>query len=171
MVGAFFLPIIGVIIAYILWHRAKLNSKKNYGVRKFILTCIKENKFDELLRILDKNKKSAANVLEGETLDLLFEREFVENAIGARNWIHLDLLSDEKIIKKINNRLAAVNNLMRGLIVAESSPLHFAIVSKYEGREHVHASEEEWKLIERTIQNPEWYMYVRADLSVDNIRI
>jgi len=126
MVGAFFLAIIGVIIAYILWHRAKLNSKKNYGVRKIILTCIKENKFDELLRILDKNKKSAANVLEGETLDLLFEREFVENAIGARNWIHLDLLSDEKIIKKINNRLAAVNNLMRGLIVAESSPLHFA---------------------------------------------
>jgi len=93
----------------------------------------------------------------------LFGREFVENAIGARNWIHLDLLSDEKIIKKINNRLAAVNNLMRGLIVAESSPLHFAIVSKYEGREHVHALEEEWKLIERTIQNPEWYMYVRAD--------
>jgi len=163
MVGGFFLPIIGVIVAYIFWHRAKLSVNKNRGFRKFILTCIKENKYDELLRILDKNRESAAKVLQGETLGLLFKRKFIKNAIDAQNWMHLRLLSNEKIIEKLTDRLGAINNLMRELVAAEDSLLHFAITSKYGGREHVRASEEEWKLIHRTLENPKWYMCLRAD--------
>jgi len=166
MVGAFFLPTLGIIIAYVFWLRAKLSAKKDRKFRKFILTCIKDNRFDELLRILDKNEKSLVNVLERDTLDLLFDRRFVEHTISARNWIHLRLLSNKELIEKLTDRFAATNSLMRKLVAAETSPLHSAIVAVYGGREHTYLTDDERKLIDETLQNPEWYMSVRADYTL-----
>lgn len=166
MISALVIPIIGVFIAFIYWQRAKLSAKKNKVFREFIQTSVKENKFDELLRILEKNEESVVDVLEQGTLDLIFERGLIENTISARNWLHLRLLSDEKLIKKLTDRSAASNNLMRTLVAAETSPLHSAIVAAYGGREHTRPTEVEWKLIDKTLQNPKWYMNVRADYPI-----
>ena len=162
-IGAFLIPVFGVIVAYFSWRRAKLTAKKDKRFRKFVQTSIKENRFDESLRILGKNEESIVSVLKRETLDLIFERKFIESTVNARNWIHLRLLSDEKFIEKLTDRFDTTNNLMRVLVGAETSPLHSAIVAKYGGREHTRPTEDEWKLIEKTLQNPEWYMSIRAD--------
>ena len=166
MIIALLIPIIGVLIAFHFWQRAKLKEKKDREFREFIKTSVKENKFDELIRILEKNEESAADVLEQETLDLLFDKELIKSAISARNWLHLRLLSDEKLINKLTDRFAASNNLMRTLVIAQASPLHSSIVAAYGGREHTRPTEVEWMLIEKTLQNPGWYMNVRADYPI-----
>ena len=162
-IGAFVIPVLGLIVAYFSWRRANLTTKKDKKFRKFIQTCIKENRFDEPLRILAKNEESIANVLERETLDLIFERPFIESTVNGRNWIHLKLLSNKELIKKLTDIDAATNNLMRVLLNAETSPMHSAIVADYGGSEYLRPTKEEGKLIEKTLQNPEWYMSVRAD--------
>lgn len=163
MICAFFLPVIGAIIAVIFWYRAKLRSRKDGKFRELILTCLYEDKFGELIRILNKNKESLAKVLKPETLDLLFERKFVRHMVSARNWIHLDLFSNKKLIKKLTDRFRVTNNIMREFVTAYTSPLHSAILSEYGGREHTSITKEERKLVDKTLQNPEWYMSVRAD--------
>ncbi len=163
MIWAFFLPVIGGIIAVIYWYRAKLTTKKNEKFRELILTCLYEDKFGELIRILNRNKESLAGVLEPETLELLFERKFVRHTVSARNWIHLDLFSNKELIEKLTNRFRVTNNIMRELVTAHTSPLHSAIVSVYGGREHTGLTKEERKLVDKTLQKPEWYMSVRAD--------
>jgi len=163
IICAFFLPVIGAIIAVIFWYIAKLKSRKDGKFRELILTCLYEDKFSELVRILNKNKESLAGILKPETLELLFERKFVRHMVSARNWIHLDLFSNRELIKKLTDRFRITNNIMREFVTAYTSPLHSAIVSKYGGREHARITEEEGKLVDKTLQEPEWYMSVRAD--------
>jgi len=162
-IGAFLIPVLGVIFAYSSWRRAKLTAKKDKKFRKFIQTSIKENKFDESLRILAKNEESIGSVLERETLYLIFERRFIESTVNSRNWIHLKLLSNKELIEKLTDKYASTNNLMRVLLNAETSPMHSAIVVDYGGSEYLRPTKEEGELIEKTLQNPEWYMKVRAD--------
>jgi len=86
MFSVFLLPIVGAIIAVYFWYRAKLTTKKDEKFRKFIIICLYENKFGELIRILDKNKESVASVLKPEALELLFDRKFVRDMVSAQNW-------------------------------------------------------------------------------------
>lgn len=166
IVGSFFFPVIGVIIAYFCWRRAKLRKKKDTKFWRFILASFYEDKFDELMRIVEKNKESLHEVLEPETLDLLFERKFVKRMVDARNWIHLCLFSNEKLVEKLPNRFRVTDNIIREFVNAKTSPLHLAIVKAYGGREYLHPTEKEWELIEKTLQNPEWYMCVRIDYAL-----
>ncbi len=163
MISTFLLPVVGAIIAVIFWYRAKLTSRKDGKFREFILTSLYEDKFGELIRILNKNKESLAGVLKPGTLELLFERKFVRHMVSARNWIHLDLFSNRELIEELTGRFRVTNNIMREFVTAYTSPLHSAIVSKYGGREHARITEEEGKLVDKTLQEPEWYMSVRAD--------
>jgi hypothetical protein len=163
MICAFFLPVIGAIIAVIFWYRAKLTTKKDEKFRELILTCLYEDKFGELMRILNKNKESLAGVLKPETLELLFERKFVRHMVSAQNWIHLDLFSNKKLIEELTGRFRVTNNIMREFVTAYTSPLHSAIVSEYGGREHTRITNEDRKLIDKTLQDPEWYMSVRVN--------
>jgi len=163
IIAAFSLPIIGAIIAVLLWIRAKLKPEKDWKFREFILTCLYENKFGELMRILNKNKKSVGSVLKPETLDLLFERRFVRHLVSARNWIHLELFSKNELIEKLTDRFKVTNNIMREFVTARTSPLHLEIVSEYGGREHTHSTKEDRELVDKTLKDPEWYMKVRID--------
>ncbi len=162
-ISVFLLPIVGAIIAPIFWYKAKLTTKKDGKFREFILTSLYEDKFGELVRILNRNKESLAGVLKPETLELLFERKFVRHMVSARNWIHLDLFSNKQLIEKLTPRFRVTNNIMREFVAVRTSPLHLAIVSEYGGREHTRITNEDRKLIDKTLQNPEWYMSVRAD--------
>lgn len=166
VLGAFFFPIIGAITAYVFWNKAKLKKKKDKKFQEFILTSYYEDKFDELMRILKRNDESLQEVLEPETLDLLFERKFIRRMIEARNWIHLSLFSIEKLVGKLPNRYRVTDNIIREFVDAKTSPLHLAIVKDYGGREYLQPTKKEWELIEKTLQNPEWYMQVRIDYAL-----
>ena len=58
MVGAFLFPITGVLVAYFYWRRAKLKKQKDTKFQRFILASYYEDKFDELMRIVEKNAYS-----------------------------------------------------------------------------------------------------------------
>jgi len=166
MVGAFFFPIIGLLTAYVFWHRAKLKKKKDTKFQRFIFASYYEDKFDELMRILEKNEESLHDVLKPETLDLLFERKFVKRMVDARKWIHLRLFSNNNLVEKLPDRFKVTDNIIRELVDAKTSPLHSAIVSDYGGSKYLRPTKEEWELIEKTLKNPEWYMSVRIDYAL-----
>jgi len=163
VVGAFFFPILGVLIAYVFWYRAKLTKRKDIKFQRFIYASYYEDKFDELMRILEKNEESLQEVLKPETLDLLFERIFVKRMVDAHKWIHLRLFSNKELVKMLPNRFRVTDNIIREFIDAKNTPIHSAIVKDYGGSEYLRPTEEEWELIEKTLQNPEWYMSVRID--------
>jgi len=166
VVGAFFFPIMGVLTAYAFWYRAKLTKRKDKKFQRFIYASYYEDKYDELMRILEKNEKSLHKVLEPETLDLLFERKFVKHMVDAHKWIHLRLFSNKELVEKLPNRFRVTDNIIREFIDAKNTPLHSAIVKDYGGSEYLRPTKEEWDLIEKTLQNPEWYMSVRIDYAL-----
>jgi len=166
MVCAFFLPIVGALIAISLWHKAKLKNKTDKRFRDFILACLHDNTYDELVRILVKNEDSLAHVLEPETLDLLFERKFVQAINRAPTWLHLRLFSKKELVAKLPDRFRVTDIVMRELVAEQASPLHYAVASEYGGKEYTLISDKEWDLVEKTLHNPEWYMSVRADYTL-----
>ena len=166
MVGAFIFPLAGLIIAYLYWHRAKISKQNDKKFRRFILASFYEDKFDELMRIVEKNEESLHRVLKPETLDLLFERTFVKRMVEAHNWIHLRLFSNNRLVEKLPDRFRVTDNLIREFLNAKATPLHSAIVAAYGGSEHLRPTKKEWELIKKTLQNPEWYMSVRIDYSL-----
>ena len=166
IVCAFFLPIIGALIAISLWHKAKLKNKTDKKFRNYIHTCHHDSKYDELVRIIEKNEDSLAQVLEPETLDLIFERKFVQAMNRARTWLHLHLFSKKELVKKLPDRFRVTDIIMRELVAEKDSPLHSAVALKYGGKEHPSVTDKEWDLVEKTFHNPEWYMSVRADYTL-----
>lgn len=166
MLGAFFFPILGVLTAYIFWHKAKLKKKKDKKFQRFIYASYYEDKFDELIRIIEKNEDMLSDILQPKTLGLLFERKFIKRMVDSHKWIHLRMFSDKRIVEKLPNRFKVTDNIIREFIDATNTPLHSAIVKEYGGSEYLRPTEEEWNLIEKTQQNPEWYMSVRIDYAL-----
>lgn len=166
VIGAFLFPILGILTAYTFWYRAKLTKRKDKKFQRFIYASYYEDKYDELMRILERNEESISKVLKPDTLDLLFERKFVKRMVDAHKWIHLRLFSNNKLIEKLPNRFRVTDNIIREFVAAKNTPLHSAIAKEYGGSEYLHPTEEEWELIEKTLQNPEWYMSVRIDYAL-----
>jgi len=72
--------------------------------------------------------------------------------------VHLELLADMAFLDSLENRFGAVDVVVRELLRSDSSPLLSAIVARYGGLEHLIYSESERKLMERTFENPKWYV-------------
>lgn len=162
-VTAFFLPVIAALVGVILWSRAKLTKGKDKKFYDFIMSCLRENKFDELVRIVEKNENQLSSVLEPATLDLLFEQRFVQAMSHARTWLHLRLLTYEEMVERLPDLIRVIDTVMRALVAEPASPLCAAVACAYGGEERPFCVDSDWELVTKTLQNPVWYMNVRAD--------
>jgi len=162
-VTAFFLPVIAAFIAIFLWSKAKLTKRKNKKFYDFIMSCLRENRFDELVRIVEKNENQLSSVLESATLDLLFEQRFVLAMSHARTWLHLRLLTCEEMLKRLPNLVKVIDAVVRALVAEPSSPLYAIVASAYGAEERPFCTDSDWELVTKTLQNPAWYISVRAD--------
>lgn len=160
---AFFFPVIAALVAIFLWSRGKLTKDKDKKFRDFIMSCLRENRFDELVRIVEKNEKQLSLVLEPETLNLLFEQRFVQAMSRARTWLHLRLLTCEEIVKRLPDLVRVIDTVMRALVAEASSPLCAAVASAYGGEERPFCIDADWELVTKTLEDPAWYINVRAD--------
>lgn len=160
---AFCLPVVSILVCIYLWHGAKLSNCINDRFNAFLLSCLHENKFDELIRILERNEGRLANILTPANLDLLFETRFVQAMSKARTWLHLQLLSDDELRKKLPDICRSIDSVMRVLISEPTSPLCAAVAASYGTDERPFCSDDDWQLLEKTIENPSWYIGVRAD--------
>jgi len=80
----------------------------------------------------------------------------------SNSFVHLELLTDLKLLDSLENRHGAIGAVVRELLRSEASPLRSAVIDKYGGLEHNIYSPEQRALIEKTFQNPEWYFQASA---------
>ncbi|MBN1362338.1 MAG: hypothetical protein JW993_17215 [Sedimentisphaerales bacterium] len=112
---------------------------------------------------MEKNEARIADALTPENLDLLFEERFVDAMTRTRTWLHLRLLSHAEVVKKLPYRNGPVDSVIRALMLEPSSPLCVSVAHSYGTKDPPFSPEDDWELLERTVENPSWYIELRAD--------
>ncbi|MHC4618996.1 MAG: hypothetical protein ACYTEQ_14730 [Planctomycetota bacterium] len=163
---AFLLPVGATLWAIRRWCKAKLTKGKDRRFRGFVLTCLREDKFDELVRILERNCQRLTEACKPETVDLLFENRFVQAMHRARTWLHLKLLTNNVLLDLLPDQNHAVGRTLRDLLVLDNSPLRTSALLDEGGDETLHCTDDEEGLINSTFRNPEWYHRCRAGYPV-----
>lgn len=160
-IGAFLIPVGAAVWAWVCWHRAKLTDEKLTRVEQIFRASLREKEFDEVERILSKNKQELHR-LPVRVAAVLFDSAMVAALVDARSLIHLELLSDMAFLESLENRFAAVDAVVRKLLRSEVSPLRSAVVRTYGGLENAPYPKEDEQLIEKTLQKPAWYVKAAA---------
>ena len=163
---AFLIPIAVTVWAVLSWHRARLTKKSEPKFRDFLLSCIRDGEYDEAVRILTRNQGDLAKILTKDTAGLIFDRHFIRALMSARSWLHLELLTDSKLIELLPNPLVARDATIRQMASQDESPLHARVAHMQGCDETSYCPESEWDLIERTFGNPEWYLQSHAGYPV-----
>jgi len=158
--------IAGGVWGYTLWRKAELRPDGSSQFRKFLLSCLHDDTFDELIRILEANAGRLPDVLDKDTLNLLFERRSIRALLLARSWIHLDLLSNPDLLEAFPRHFTIVDRLAREYLPADESPLRTAALWHESGDETLGYSAEEHALIEKTFLDPDWYRDCRIGYPV-----
>lgn len=98
-VAAFLIPVGAAIGAWVCWHRAKLTDDKLTRVEKIFKASLREKEFDEVERILSRNKQEL-RLLPSSAASVLFDSAMVAALVDGRSLIHLELLSDAAFLRK-----------------------------------------------------------------------
>jgi hypothetical protein len=154
--GAFVLPMSAAIVAWYLWHDGKLSRRNLPLLEGFLLTALRESEFDEVERILRKNHDRLVNIPAGAAI-ALFNPQLVHQMVSSRSPIHLELLSRRPFLESLENRLQAVEIVVREMLVTTPSPLQSTVIANYGGIEHFQFTSLDQELIAATIGNPHWY--------------
>jgi len=160
---ALILPVGALVVGYGLWKKAKLKPEHGAKFKAFLLASLRDSTFDELIRIIKLNAGRLHDVLDPDTLDLLFERRSIRAFVAVRSWIHLDLLTKGDLFKALPRPLAAVDRLVREYLAASESPVRTTALLHESGDETLTCPQEEHRLIEKSFLDPDWYRDCRAD--------
>jgi hypothetical protein len=161
--GAFVIPVLAAAWGWVSWDRAKLTDKRARRVEDVFKVALREREFDEVERIVRKNQETLQQ-LPASAASVLFHPAMVAALMDSHSLVHLELLADMRFLKSksLENRLGAVEVVVRELLRSEVSPLRSAVVQKYGGLEHLVYSDTERALMEKTFRNPEWYSEANA---------
>jgi len=154
--GAFLLPMSGAVVAWMLWFNAKLSARNLPQLEAFLQTALREGEFDEVDRVLRKNHNHL-NKIPSSAATVLFNPRLVQRMVGSHSFIHLELLAQRPFLESLENRLEAVETVVREILVAGASPLQSAVVSRFGGIEHLQYTDTDRRVIEATFEDPEWY--------------
>ena len=119
---AIVVPIAAAAHAYSRWREAKLTSDRAPEFRQFLLACLHDGTFEELIRITQANAGRLAQVLDADTMDILFDRRSIEALVSARSWMHLELLTNRDLLEAFPRHFTIVDRLIRVYLVADESP-------------------------------------------------
>lgn len=154
--GSFVLPVLGALVAWSLWWNAKLPVSNFPQLEAFFQTALREGKFDEVDRVLRKNRRGLAK-MPPNAATLLFNPRLVHQMISSHSFIHLELLAQRTFLESLENLLQAVETVVSEILVAETSPLQAAVVKRFGGIENLQYTEAEQELFKSTFENPHWY--------------
>ncbi|HEY2234334.1 MAG TPA: hypothetical protein VGK01_12750 [Candidatus Angelobacter sp.] len=159
--GAFIAPVGIALWCWSTWYQAKLTNKNIDGLEGVIKAALREDEFDEVERIISKNKERLAQ-LPASGAAVLFNPKLVAALIESNSMVHLELMSNIQFLTSLDNRFGAVDVVVRELLRA-ASPLRSAVVKHYGGLENLEYTDAERELMEKTFLNPKWYLETRAD--------
>lgn len=160
-IGAFVIPVGAAASGWFSWHRAKLTAKRIEHVEDIFQAALREREFDEVERILRKNSHNLER-LPASAASVFFHPDMVAALVGSHSLIHLELLADIRFLKSLDDRFGAVDVVVRELLRSGMSPLRSAVVKRYGGLENLRYSKAEQDLMEKTFENPEWYLQSSA---------
>jgi hypothetical protein len=158
---AFLIPVGAAVWAWFSWHGAKLTDTKIKFVEKIFQTALREREFDEVERIVRRNQK-ALEQLPPSAASVLFSAAMVNALAQSHSMVHLELVANMKFLESLENRFGAVEVIIHELLRCDASPLQSAVVARWGGVEHLVYSASERELIEKTFENPEWYVTANA---------
>ncbi len=162
--GSFFAPLLGVLACVLYWHQAHLTEDKVDGFRDVVHAALRQGTYDELVRILKKNQHRL-NVLSPDTLHPIFDRKVVRALLDARSYLQLELLTDPGVLDSAGgSRFLYVDNVVRELVSSPNSPWRSAVLWEHGGHASWSYLEEEQRIVERTLQNPKWYVQASAHM-------
>lgn len=161
--ATFGFPLAGLVAGWSFYRQADLRRAKRGAAVRLIETGLLENRFDEIRRILQRNREHLRKVSPQE-LVLLFDRRIVRAMTALRSFVHLELLADLELYDAVEaqHRHTLVEGVMREMVAAPDSPLRNAVIRQYGGDEMAHYGPEDRNLVDKTLQNPEWYMTTNA---------
>jgi hypothetical protein len=159
--GAFLIPVGAAVWGWFSWHGARLTGQKIERVEEMFQTALREGEFDEVERILRRNQE-ALEQLPPNAASALFHPAMVNAMVQSHSMVHLELLANIEFLKSLENRFGAVDVVVREMLRCDWSPLRSAVVARYGGVEHLTYSESERDLMEKTFENPEWYVAANA---------
>ena len=152
--GAFMIPVLATIYCGLCWHRARLTNRNTAHVEQVFQAALREDEFDEVERILRKKKNQhPLEHLPASATSVLFHPAMVGKLVGSCSLIHLELLANMGFLSALDNRLGAVDTVVRVLLRADASPIRSAVG----GQEYLRYSDSERSLMEKTFQNPVWF--------------
>jgi hypothetical protein len=154
--GAFTVPVVAALVSWKLWHRARLSDRNVAGLELFLQTSVQQGEFEEVDRILRRNWDHLPKIPAGAAT-LLFDQRVVKRLVESHSFLHLELLARSPFLESLENRLQAVEIVIREMLEAGTSPIQSAVVSKWGGIEHLGYPERDRMLIAATFQNPDWY--------------
>jgi hypothetical protein len=161
-VVAFIAPVGIALWCWYTWSRAKLTRRNIGGLDAVLKAALREEEFDEVERIISKNK-NRLDQLPSSAASALFNSKIVAALVQSNSMVHLELLSNMQFLSSLDDRFGAVDIVVRELLRAPASPLRSAVVSHYGGVENLVYTEMERALMEKTFLNPQWYLETRAD--------
>jgi hypothetical protein len=159
--GAFLIPVAAAVCGWFSWHKASLTGKKIERVEEIFQTALREREFDEVERILRRNQQ-ALQQLPPSAASVLFCPAMVNALVQSHSMVHLELLANMRFLESLENRFGAVDVVVRELLRCDSSPLLSAVVARCGGVEHLVYSDSERELMEKTFENPKWYVTASA---------
>jgi hypothetical protein len=158
-----FLPVGGVTVCMRLWQRARLSNKVDGKFRDLVEASINENRYQEVFRILMKNRGMLGKCLGNDTLSILVNKQVVHSLNNPPHWLQLDMLSEDAVIEELQDRFGAIDAVVRDTMKHDDSVLFRYVASSFGGLEFPFMHEQERRLIGRTFANPRWYIELRAD--------
>jgi hypothetical protein len=158
-IGAFLIPVLAALWSWASWHRAKLTGNKIKHVEKLFQAALREHEFDEVERIVRNNLQNLDR-LPSSAVSVLFDRAMVAALVDSHSLVHLESLSDMDFLKSLD--FGAVDAVVRVLLRSDVSPLRSAVIEKYGGLEHLKYTDAERDLMEKTFENPDWYVAASA---------
>jgi hypothetical protein len=163
--GAFLIPVSTALLGWRWWYRAKLTARSMPLLESFFQVALRESVFDEVERVLRKNRESLVS-MPAAAAAVLFHPRMVKRLMESHSSIHLELLAHRPILEALENRLLAVEVVVREMISVGASPLQSAVVWRYKGIEHLQFTDAEKKVIDATFQDPNWYHDANAHYSL-----
>jgi hypothetical protein len=154
--GAFVLPVSAAFIAWLLWFDCELSNRNLPQLEAFLQTALREGKFDEVDRVLRRNHDRLA-LIPSVAATVLFSPRLVQQMVSSQSFVHLELPAHRPILESLQNRLQAVETVVREILMSGVSPVQSAVVEKYGGIEHLQYTSSERALIAATFKNPHWY--------------
>jgi hypothetical protein len=154
--GAFVVPVGAALYSWGLWLEARLSDRNVAGLEPFLQTTLQQGEFQEVDRILRKNWDRLPKIPAGAAA-LLFDPKVVRRLVNSHSFLHLELLARRPFLESLENRLQAVEIVVREMLEAGTSPIQSAVVSEWGGIEHLGYSDQDRKLIAATFQSPDWY--------------